>query len=159
MSRECGSCSACCTALTIEVLNKPQGTPCRHLRVMQGHGCSVYETRPTVCRRYQCLYLKGFGYEHSDRPDVTGILLTAPCEHRGPIQITETQEGALDRAHTRGLLQRLFEQGDFGIVTNTGAVLFSEMARASKKNAKRYCEKRASREGLLGHPPRIRSGA
>jgi hypothetical protein len=65
--RHCGSCSACCTFLRIdsrpgfstrfdtgEDIAKAAGEPCRYLGPQ---GCSIYEVRPIVCRRFRCRWL------------------------------------------------------------------------------------------------------
>jgi Fe-S-cluster containining protein len=56
--------------LTVEALNKPSSTPCKHLR---GDGCSIYRKRPADCREFECLWLSGFGPEEH-RPDRVGYL-------------------------------------------------------------------------------------
>jgi Fe-S-cluster containining protein len=53
--RECGKCSMCCKVLRIDELQKPAGKWCDHCKV--GHGCTIYETRPDVCRTFACAWL------------------------------------------------------------------------------------------------------
>lgn len=48
--RECDLCGACCIAPDIAALGKAIGQPCPHLRA--DRTCSVYATRPKVCRDY-----------------------------------------------------------------------------------------------------------
>lgn len=48
---ECVACGACCSAPDISTLKKPLGVPCCNL--MPDMLCSIYETRPAVCRNYQ----------------------------------------------------------------------------------------------------------
>jgi Fe-S-cluster containining protein len=48
---ECTLCGACCVALDISTLGKPVGVPCKHLG--PDLRCTIYETRPKVCRDYQ----------------------------------------------------------------------------------------------------------
>ncbi len=43
-------CGACCAAPDISSLQKPLGVPCVHLG--SDCLCSIYETRPQVCRNY-----------------------------------------------------------------------------------------------------------
>ena len=56
--RACGTCSMCCYALDIETpeLSKPANSWCRHCRPGHG-GCSIYATRPPVCRAFGCAWL------------------------------------------------------------------------------------------------------
>ncbi len=77
----CGSCNACCRSFEIPVLNKPAGVWCPH--VVLGKGCGIYETRPGICRKFQCLWLMS----HTDqqktpmpmaiRPDKSHVLFGA----------------------------------------------------------------------------------
>jgi len=47
---DCRRCATCCIAPDITSLAKPVGEPCLHL---DSYGsCSVYPTRPAVCRDY-----------------------------------------------------------------------------------------------------------
>jgi hypothetical protein len=58
-ARSCGECSLCCKLPPIVTpeLQKPANTWYPHCRPGKG-GCSIYETRPTLCRNYRCLWLK-----------------------------------------------------------------------------------------------------
>jgi hypothetical protein len=51
--RQCGECSLCCKLLHVIELDKPGGQWCPHCRPGAG-GCSIYETRPPICRGYYC---------------------------------------------------------------------------------------------------------
>jgi len=68
--RTCGECTACCTALPVGEISKPQGVPCRQCTKV---GCSIYQMRPRSCRDFECQWLKGCG-EDSQRPDLFGII-------------------------------------------------------------------------------------
>jgi len=68
-ARSCGTCSLCCTVLRVDELGKRAGEDCRHQCGEQG--CGIYETRPPICRSYQCLWRQG-GLEEDERPDATG---------------------------------------------------------------------------------------
>lgn len=74
MKRECGSCTACCTLMWVEELEKPERVPCPHLCAK---GCGIYETRPGSCGAFLCLWLwdeQGLLRE-DDRPDKSGVML------------------------------------------------------------------------------------
>jgi Fe-S-cluster containining protein len=48
---DCLKCGTCCVAPDIKFFDKPPGVPCSHL---DGSGlCSIYDSRPPVCRRYK----------------------------------------------------------------------------------------------------------
>lgn len=59
MSRECGSCRACCFAVPIlePELTKPGGEWCKHVGPKGAPGCTIYSQRPPVCSGYKCLWL------------------------------------------------------------------------------------------------------
>ena len=84
--RECGTCTACCTDLLISEpgFDKPAGIPCPNC--IQAKGCSIYATRPPVCRTYHCAWQKLPAIDDSWRPDRSGILINpvaAPAAHTG----------------------------------------------------------------------------
>ena len=95
--RACGACTLCCTVLRVDELGKPGGVPCRHLRA-GAPGCGIHATRPTICRRYRCLWLQG-GLEEEDRPDRLGavldLLTQAGTTH---LAVREAEPGALERS-------------------------------------------------------------
>ncbi len=53
--KTCGSCTLCCKLFPVPELQKPAGTWCRH--IAQGRGCGIHETRPPVCRAFDCQWL------------------------------------------------------------------------------------------------------
>jgi hypothetical protein len=85
----------------IPELKKPRGQWCRH--VAQGKGCSIYETRPEVCRQFTCAWLDGFGTD-AERPDRSRIVFVQ-CEapFGKVLAMYETIEGAMD---SRPLVKR-----------------------------------------------------
>ena len=52
--RQCGACTLCCKVLNIPALNKPENVWCGHCK--QGTGCTIYQSRPEVCRDFYCSY-------------------------------------------------------------------------------------------------------
>jgi len=72
--RECGGCTACCTVLKVDEpeLKKPSDQVCPNCT--QG-GCKIYETRPAICRRFECGWkiLRYLGEEW--RPDRCGVII------------------------------------------------------------------------------------
>lgn len=54
--RNCGNCSMCCKLLHVIELNKPANKWCEHCRPGHG-GCSIYDTRPHICRSFACGWL------------------------------------------------------------------------------------------------------
>lgn len=56
---KCGSCSLCCKILWIPELDKKAGVWCKHCKPGNKKPCSIYENRPTLCRTFQCAWVKG----------------------------------------------------------------------------------------------------
>lgn len=75
-TRECGDCKACCTAKNVLSLVKPAGTPCVYLCEV---GCSIHADRPSDCKSYKCLWLKGH-LDKDQRPDKVGYILDIDLE-------------------------------------------------------------------------------
>lgn len=69
-TRSCGSCTVCCSILEIPTLEKPPRKACPKLC---DKGCSVYTSRPSECRTFQCLWSEGHSGE-GQRPDKSGIM-------------------------------------------------------------------------------------
>lgn len=71
--RECGRCTACCTAFAIAELDKLPGVPCSKLRKGRP-GCGCYDTRPATCRTASCSWRdEGIGTE-DHRPDKSNVV-------------------------------------------------------------------------------------
>ncbi|MDE2578537.1 MAG: hypothetical protein KGL46_07030 [Hyphomicrobiales bacterium] len=71
--KTCGACNMCCKSLEIEHFNKPMGVLCKHWK--DGCGCSIYETRPQVCRDFECDWKEERSLGPQLRPDKVGTIL------------------------------------------------------------------------------------
>lgn len=95
--RDCGGCSACCTAMKVAALSKPAGQHCEHQ--MPG-GCGNYADRPAACREWFCMWVRdGRGlFTEAERPDRLGVFFTAsradPATRRQVIHAHETRPAA-----------------------------------------------------------------
>jgi hypothetical protein len=63
----CGSCMMCCKLPPIPELEKAAARWCQH--AAPGKGCSIYENRPTVCRRFYCHWMVDPGLGPEWKPD------------------------------------------------------------------------------------------
>lgn len=57
MAGHCGSCTMCCNLFPIPELAKPAHTWCSDCT--PGRGCNRYETRPSPCVDFACMWLQG----------------------------------------------------------------------------------------------------
>ena len=71
--RSCGSCGLCCKVLDIDELSKPANRWCSHFA--KGGGCTIYGSRPGVCREFQCLWLTSPGLGEEWKPNVAKFVL------------------------------------------------------------------------------------
>jgi hypothetical protein len=71
---ECGGCTLCCKMVRVEEIEKPAGEWCSHCSL--GKGCQIYDTRPTECKTWDCLWLQGAFGNHPDlRPDKCKVVV------------------------------------------------------------------------------------
>lgn len=73
--RPCGDCTACCVLPNIDTpqLVKPEGVVCPHCT---GTGCGVYDSRPEVCRTFNCAWKRIASMPPETRPDKLGVMFT-----------------------------------------------------------------------------------
>ena len=72
--RNCGECSLCCKLAKIVELDKPEGVWCRHCAPGRG-GCTIYETRPPVCRNWNCNWILEPALGPEWRPLISKMIL------------------------------------------------------------------------------------
>lgn len=78
--RSCGTCTMCCKTFRIPEVEKAAGQWCRH--VLQGRGCGIHATRPTVCRTFFCHWLANAGLGPEWQPDKSKFVLYTEMEGR-----------------------------------------------------------------------------
>ncbi len=71
--RACGECTVCCTVMAIDKpeIQKEAGLTCRHC----ARGCTIYETRPALCRDFYCGWRQLPILDDSWRPDRSGVFV------------------------------------------------------------------------------------
>jgi hypothetical protein len=79
--KECGECKACCQGYVIgEAYGVPFG-PNRPCAFLTG-GCSIYQMRPTVCRKYFCAWVQGL-FPDWMRPDKSRAIISVQNWSKG----------------------------------------------------------------------------
>jgi len=71
--KTCGPCTMCCSVLEIAEMKKPAGPLCIDCQL--GSGCSIYSSRPQVCRDFECEWLIRRDLSRRLRPDLVGAIL------------------------------------------------------------------------------------
>lgn len=69
--RECGECVACCDILYVPELMKPAHQRCDNCT---GTGCAIWQTRPSVCRNWHCVWRMLGAMPMETRPDKLGVM-------------------------------------------------------------------------------------
>ena len=74
--RQCGECMVCCEYMPINTatLKKRAEVLCDHCIVNQG--CSIYPTRPNVCRTWHCLWRRDAAMADELRPDKSRMIFS-----------------------------------------------------------------------------------
>ena len=107
--RRCGTCTACCTALGVEALDKDVTQPCRHVVDSK---CGIYnDGRPAVCVEFKCAWLMG-RFDSTWRPDRTGIVLgmTMHVAGLGPaVSVHEVWRGSSQTTLAKSIINELAE--------------------------------------------------
>ena len=70
--KSCGSCNMCCQILDIVELKKDAGILCENC--VGGSGCQIYQSRPQVCRDFECEWLTERSIGPQLKPDKVGTL-------------------------------------------------------------------------------------
>lgn len=76
--KSCGSCTMCCKVLVIEHFDKDAGVLCTYCA--NKTGCTIYETRPSICREYECDWMMERSLGPQLRPDKVGTILQEDSE-------------------------------------------------------------------------------
>jgi hypothetical protein len=120
--RECGACTVCCTVLAENELRKPMRCACEHVRA---GGCGIYEIRPTGCREFHCLWLRGaLPAEESQRPDHLGVLLDCyrPAGSKSlRLVALEVWSGAFDSPAARELIESIAREREIELSRRDGS--------------------------------------
>jgi hypothetical protein len=91
-AKPCGDCGMCCKILRINVLDKPAGLWCRHFR--KGAGCSIHESSPVECQRFQCYWSISEALGDEWRPDRSKLLIWSNVEGRIIVDVDPAFPGA-----------------------------------------------------------------
>lgn len=78
--RSCGACMMCCKLFPVRHFNKPAGVWCKHAK--PGQGCTIHETRPTVCRAFQCEWTINSNIGEDWRPDKVKFFIYSPYSNQ-----------------------------------------------------------------------------
>lgn len=122
--RQCGSCSACCTVMSVHEIAKGMYETCEHLC---GAGCGIYAERPGACRTFECQWLRGVlevdgAIDTEMRPDACGVIFHyQPDSAFGEVYTAcEVERGASGSGRAQAIIKGLEERFLVMIVTPCG---------------------------------------
>jgi len=119
IDRSCGECHACCVVLRIEDLNKEMYVPCSNI-VTDGCGsCSIYNTRPEVCRSFRCMWLDNREFFPDDfRPDKIGVMFYGELnkESKKVIVAAEFESGAINKSRVQEKINKLVKNFSIDLI-------------------------------------------
>lgn len=72
--RSCGECTLCCYFQRINEVSSPEYSMCQHCE----NGCKIYETRPSACKAFECLWIRQPQIPETLRPDKCGVMFELP---------------------------------------------------------------------------------
>lgn len=130
MTRRCKACAECCTAMEIEALDKPAGTPCPHDVGKGTKRCALYgdPSRPQECATFSCAWREG-GLPSSMRPDDTGVVVSFQNTKLGAsLVMHESTEGAALKPHALPTVSKVVHLG-----AKHGAVVFTMSPGGQRK--------------------------
>ena len=119
--RSCDECNACCVLPAIDLFNKSIREPCKFLDAC----CTIYETRPDVCRKYTCSWLFGVFEEDEMRPDKCGLLIDLKDTPAGThYTVTEIWSGAANSVLGKRAIEFLAQKSIVTIGPEVGQVSY-----------------------------------
>lgn len=119
LGRECGSCIACCTTMAVPEIDKKAGEKCAHTC---DKGCSIYDTRPDACQRWNCMWIAGYLPE-ALKPEQCGVIWdhsNHPLFDRGMFTAREFRPGALEEKATQEWLANVISKLMVLAITHDG---------------------------------------
>lgn len=152
--RNCDGCTACCTVMQVDEIQKPAYTPCpslarvatrqtktRGLMVIQG--CGIYETRPEPCKGYGCLWMAGGLLNNMQRPDKVGVIIDLTGEESlftketgiRPLTAREVRTNAFDEMGAGDLLKWLAKRAVVILIRGQNRKMIGPRDMMEKANA------------------------
>ena len=106
--RQCGACALCCKLYEIPALQKAQGAWCQHCSTHKA--CDVYDVRPEVCERFECLWKEGY-LPDEFYPARAHFAITYTKNGKGlQVHVDPDYEGAASRRWVRRYFDLVLEQ-------------------------------------------------
>ena len=117
--RLCGDCCLCCKLMGVKELQKPPDKWCDLVQI--GRGCSIYETRPESCKKFDCLWVLGLLPEELSPRKTRAVVWVAPEPHNGQeTVIIHLDKDYGEREEIRNLVEKCVAM-DFRVIVVQGS--------------------------------------
>ena len=128
----CGDCAVCCYHCNVPEMKSPAGEMCSK---NTGTGCSIYESRPDVCKPFECLWLSQEQIPDELRPDRCGVMFEIPFGSDTWIgYVSPKKPDALENVEVLKLIYRINEAGhSVSVMTPDGKNHFSLANNVTKQ--------------------------
>lgn len=124
---DCGTCTLCCTLLTVKDIDKPAGMECEHCT---GDACSIYDERPQGCRDFCCAYSQMEQVNIALRPDNCGVVFEKAYDDL----MLGVQDSARDTyPHLKGQVNNFLQSGTNVILIRGGKPTVISQAGVDEK--------------------------
>jgi len=90
-------------------IGKPRDQWCPHVR--QGHGCAIYDTRPTACRGFFCRWVQDPSLGPEWKPSKCKMVITQDVKNRMTVQVDSGAPGAWRREPYFSQLMQMAKNG------------------------------------------------
>ena len=111
-NKECGACSLCCKLPSISVpeLTKPAQSWCPHCKPGKG-GCSIYNSRPTICEEFVCMWLADPVMADNLRPDKCKVMFSMTIQNTVQAQVDKAFPTAWRSGAAHEAIEKFRENG------------------------------------------------
>ena len=109
--RECGTCGECCWLMSVDEIDLPNDTQCKHFN----KGCLIYDDRPDGCKHFECGWLVQAVPERFKPDKVHLVVFLSSRDGTNAINIEETAPMAVLTEEGKELLAFLTRTFDMRI--------------------------------------------
>lgn len=132
----CGTCSACCRVYAVPEVQKTAKEWCKHCEI--GKSCRIYETRPTRCVEYKCVWLElteaGMNPPLELRPDHSKVVINMTTSPQVVDLVTmPNYPDAWKKPAIQALINMIVAKGKACVIGQPGSIWRTFISRAGTK--------------------------
>jgi len=147
-TRQCGDCTLCCKMLYVSVYESPIGEYCKHC--IPDNSCSIHEERHTLCRTFDCLWIKQTQIPESYRPDRCHVLFELPSHSLVYwAHVDDDYPDAYKTDEVQKIIRKINEAGHAVVMNNGGFYLPEGMTPEQLMNDLNHTATKHYEQGTL----------